>query len=400
MVINAIPVAKCSSHSATGRRGHETNGQNRRLCPYHGEIRRPCISNAVVLNASHFQRFRARSFLATLFQVWASSTMATPPSFFSTPAIDHAIAGLGAGTVAVLCVQPLDLLRIQLQVATSSPVSKNPLVTIWSSLSKIKSEHGVRGLYRGVGTNVVGNAASWGAYFWFYAAIKSKVFNSPDPRAPAPPMTNLIASAEASVITALLTNPIWVVKVRVFTTQPGQPGAYRGLWHGLTSIYRHEGWRGLYKGTSLALLSVSNGAIQFVAYEEMKRVCFEQQRKRLGSNSRPGDARLSNTTYTVISAAAKLIAMTSTYPLQVVRSRMQNHATTHLYPTIPVCISRTWREEGVKGFYRGLATNFIRVLPNTCVTFVVYENLAWLMRRAAIMRPGGRKDGLGKVTKS
>lgn len=31
----------------------------------------------------------------------------------------------------------------------------------------------------------------------------------------------------------------------------------------------------------------------------------------------------SNTTYTVISAAAKLIAMTSTYPLQVVRSRMQ-----------------------------------------------------------------------------
>ncbi|ELU37358.1 hypothetical protein AG1IA_08621 [Rhizoctonia solani AG-1 IA] len=120
------------------------------------------------------------------------------------------------------------------------------------------------------------------------------------------------------IITALLTNPIWVVKVRVFTTQPGQPGAYRGLW--------------------------------------------------------------------AISAAAKLVAMTSTYPLQVVRSRMQNHATMHLYPTIPLCISRTWRDEGIRGFYRGLATNFIRVLPNTCVTFVVYENLAWLMRQAALSR--------------
>ncbi|QRV72241.1 mitochondrial carrier protein [Ceratobasidium sp. AG-Ba] len=317
--------------------------------------------------------------------------MTTPPSFFPTPAIDHAVAGLTAGTVAVLCVQPLDLLRIQFQIATSSPVSRNPLVTIWSSLNKIKAEHGVRGLYRGVGTNVVGNAASWGMYFWLYAAIKRHVFDAPDPRAPAAPMTNLIASAEASVITALATNPIWVVKVRMFTTRPGQPGAYRGLWDGLSSIYRIEGWGGLYRGTSLALLSVSNGAIQFVAYEELKRVCFEQKRKRaalVDTKYIPGDDRLSNTTYTIISAAAKLIAMTSTYPLQVVRSRMQNNATTHLYPNIPACITRTWREEGMRGFYRGLATNFVRVLPNTCVTFVVYENIAWLLRRAARARMG------------
>ncbi|KAF8604466.1 mitochondrial FAD carrier protein [Ceratobasidium sp. AG-I] len=326
--------------------------------------------------------------------------MAAPPSFFPTPAIDTAVAGIGGGTAAVLCVQPLDLLRVQLQVATSSPVSRNPFVTIWSSLNKIKAEQGVRGLYRGVGTNVFGNATSWGMYFWFYAAIKSTMFDSPDPRAPAPPMTNLLASAEASVITTLLTNPIWVVKVRMFTTRPGQPGAYRGLWHGLSSIYRAEGWPGLYRGTSLALMSVSNGAIQFVAYEELKRWCFEQKRKRIavdGAAYGQGSDKLSNTTYTVISATAKLIAMTSTYPLQVVRSRMQNNATAHLYPTILTCITRTWREEGPRGFYRGLATNLVRVLPNTCVTFVVYENLSWLMRRAAEARKGRERETVSTV---
>lgn len=64
----------------------------------------------------------------------------------------------------------------------------------------------------------------------------------------------------------------------------------------------------------------------------------------------------------------------------------QNNATTHLYPTIPQCIKRTLAEEGVRGFYRGLGTNLVRVLPGTCVTFVVYENLAWLLRTTAARR--------------
>ncbi len=46
-------------------------------------------------------------------------------------------------------------------------------------------------------------------------------------------------------------------------------------------------------------------------------------------------------------------------------------------------MKRTFAEEGVRGFYRGLGTNLVRVLPGTCVTFVVYENLAWLLRTTA-----------------
>lgn len=94
----------------------------------------------------------------------------------------------------------------------------------------------------------------------------------------------------------------------------------------------------------------------------------------------------SNTTYTIISGISKLFALSLTYPYQVVRSRIQNNATAHLYPTIPACIARTWREERFRGFYRGLGTNLVRVLPGTCVTFVVYENLAWLLKTSARRR--------------
>lgn len=107
---------------------------------------------------------------------------------------------------------------------------------------------------------------------------------------------HLLAASESGAATALLTNPIWVVKTRMFTTSASTaisstgaspphaaatartgsaaspaPTAYRGLTHGLRDIWRHEGLRGLYKGAGLALVGVSNGAIQFVAYEELKR---------------------------------------------------------------------------------------------------------------------------------
>lgn len=71
-----------------------------------------------------------------------------------------------------------------------------------------------------------------------------------------------------------------MVKVRLFTTPPNDPSAYRGLWHGLVSVAKTEGLRGLYRGTSLALFGVSNGALQFMAYEEMKKWGFGRMKKR------------------------------------------------------------------------------------------------------------------------
>jgi len=90
------------------------------------------------------------------------------PSFFPTPALDHAFAGIGAGTAAVLCMHPLDLLKVRYQVENTPRhhTSFNPLRQMYASLVEIKSKDGVRGLYRGLSANVAGNAASWGLYFW------------------------------------------------------------------------------------------------------------------------------------------------------------------------------------------------------------------------------------------
>ncbi|KAJ3006466.1 hypothetical protein NUW54_g3928 [Trametes sanguinea] len=291
------------------------------------------------------------------------------------------------GVVAVLCMHPLDLLKVKFQVATDKPKGGIGRA-IWNSLKDIQARDGWRGLYRGVGANIAGNASSWGFYFLFYHMLKQRASGG-DPNYKLSPGAYLLCSAEASAVTAIMTNPIWVVKVRMFTTAPKDPNAYRSLWHGLSSVYRQEGMAGLYRGTTLALFGVSNGAIQFMVYEELKRWGFERKKRQFAKAGREyttADDKLSNTAYTLMSGASKLIALASTYPYQVVRSRIQNNRTAHLYPTIPECIKRTFAEEGFRGFYRGLGTNLVRVLPGTCVTFVVYENLAWLLRSTAARR--------------
>lgn len=113
-----------------------------------------------------------------------------------------------------------------------------------------------------------------------------------------------------------------------------------------------------------------------------------------------------------MSGGSKLAALIVTYPYQVIRSRIQvsppmllivsfphrmwhaqNNTTSHIYPNIRTCIRRTFASEGMAGFYRGLGTNLVRVLPGTCVTFVVYENIAWLLRMVAVRRDERRRDG-------
>lgn len=378
-------------------------------------------------------------------QVVASTSAipATTLSFFPTPALDHAFGGITAGAVATVCMNPLDLIKTKFQVDTSPrpltfrqadikgkgravdvPPARSSAIRGWryyalggrigndmiGALNDIVKADGWKGLYRGLSPNVAGNSASWGLYFLFYTMIKERMSasdTSTDPDTGGPRKLSagqhLLAASESGAITALITNPIWVVKTRMFTTPqsaaatiasgtaPGKaPEVYRGLWHGLVSIYRTEGVRGWYRGAGLALFGVSNGAIQFMAYEELKKWRTSVAARKLQSESATRVdttmIKLSNAEYASMSGVSKVAAILMTYPYQVIRSRVQNHATSHIYPNVATCIKLTYKQEGVRAFYKGLGPNLVRVLPATCVTFVTFENVSWALKGLARRR--------------
>ncbi|KAH9171558.1 mitochondrial carrier domain-containing protein, partial [Lactarius sanguifluus] len=174
---------------------------------------------------------------------------------------DHVFAGIGAGTVAVLCMNPLDLLNVKFQVSTRGPkggIGRG----IWRALCDIHAIEGWRGVYRGLSSNVAGNAGSWGYYFILFNQLERRTaVDAPDNLSVS---QYRLFSAGASAVMAILTNPIWEVKVRTITAPPNSPAAYCGLrsaflCHSVLGFIFAE-W----------CLGQAGSVLQFMAYKQSK----------------------------------------------------------------------------------------------------------------------------------
>lgn len=145
----------------------------------------------------------------------------------------------------------------------------------------------------------------------------------------------------------------------------------------MRQIYHTEGISGFYRGLVPAIFGVSHGALQFMAYEQLKNLRLHSTHDKFhkfGTAEKITSPVLGNVDLLGLSSLSKLFAGSITYPYQVVRSRLQTYEARLLYRGALDAIRQIWSREGIVGFYKGLGPNLFRVLPSTWVTFLVYEN--------------------------
>ncbi|GAB2279509.1 Folate transporter 1, chloroplastic [Dionaea muscipula] len=129
------------------------------------------------------------------------------------------------------------------------------------------------------------------------------------------------------------------------------------------------------------LFLVSHGAIQFTAYEELRKVAASFKSERNKSNA--ADEVLNSVDFAFLGATSKVIAILFTYPFQVVRARLQQRPGvdgTPRYADGWHVVKETARFEGVRGFYKGIMPNLLKNVPASSITFIVYENVLKMLK--------------------
>jgi len=169
-----------------------------------------------------------------------------------------------------------------------------------------------------------------------------------------------LASGVSGILTAVFTNPIWVIKTRMLSTSRKSPGAYTSITDGTRQIWRSEGIKGFYRGLLPSLFGVSHGAIQFMAYEKLKTWRASNRAGQSvkdmmtdGAAVRKENATLSNLDFLTLSAVSKIFAGGITYPYQVVRARLQVYDAKERYGNARDVMRQVYLKEGLGGFYKG-----------------------------------------------
>jgi solute carrier family 25 folate transporter 32 len=344
------------------------------------------------------------------------------------------VAGACSGIATTAMLHPFDCVKTRFQVhegrgaaggaggAGAGAHSVKDVVPKYSStlnaFRTILRQEGARALYQGVPTAMLGSGIAWGMYFMLYEKGKAFVrqrkcdeahgeehglnrvgaagagMTAAERSKKLPPWQHMLCGSAAGVCTVFMTNPIWLIKTRlqlqVLRSEKdrlGLPKAaaataaragkgvvggrgevyYRGFLHAVRTIVRDEGPMALYKGLVPALFLVSHGAIHFTIYEELKS---------LSANYRE-DGQMGRFDPLVLGAASKAVASTVTFPYQTVKARMQRRVVEGELPFKGMwdCTVRTWRGEGWRGFFKGLAPKTWQIMPQAGMTFFLYETI-------------------------
>ncbi|CAD6986027.1 unnamed protein product [Tilletia controversa] len=293
-------------------------------------------------------------------------------------------------------------------------------------MRKIWVEDGFKGFYRGLGPTIFGYLPTWAIYFSVYDTCKDTLASTLHLNYGHSEFVNhIVAAMAAGAASTVCTSPLWVVKTRFMlqSSTDANGKRYRHTGDAFVQIWRTEGWRGFYKGLLPSLFGVSHVAVQFPLYEQFKvwarasrRRTLEEERGIISSGSGSGsgwrgggasdsvsgngsssssktasssssrisleeEAALPSSTILVCSSTAKMVASVATYPHEVLRTKLQMQPKT---PAAAATMARATdasgnacrtiaREEGIRGFYRGMTVNLVRTVPNSALTILTYE---------------------------
>ncbi|KAJ2352622.1 hypothetical protein GGF43_003712 [Coemansia sp. RSA 2618] len=262
-----------------------------------------------------------------------------------------------AACAANFFTHPLDLLKVRLQTMHGAGGGLAAVVRA------VYAERGVLGFYNGMSAAVLRQMTYSMARFAAYEELKKRM-SSADGTLPFYRMA--LAGVAAGAVGGVCGTPADIVLVRL-QNDGALPAAqrrnYRNALDGLVRIARAEGAGGLFKGAApnVSRAMLMTGA-QLCSYDAFKELLLAT--RYFGENL------LLHFSASLLSG---FVATTITSPFDVVKTRVMNAQKGSPYRNLVQAMVLIVREEGVRALYKGWTPSFVRMAPQTILTFIFLE---------------------------
>lgn len=282
------------------------------------------------------------------------------------------VAGGLAGAVSKTVIAPGDRVKIIFQVDPTRQFSLQQALHVARNIVK---EGGVLALWMGNGATmlrVVPYAAiTFMSFEQYHSILRHAIVGSEHP-IPGENQTmavtcRFLSGALAGATSTACTYPLDLMRARVAAHAGGQYNKqYPSYLIAFQQVVKKEGWRSLYGGLLPTLVGIMPYAgSSFACFETIKHYLVHYQ--NLHSDKEiPAWQRL------IAGGFSGLMAQSFTYPLDIVRRRMQ--VLPGRYRGITHALSEIYREEGVrKGLYKGLTMNWIKGPIAVATSFTIND---------------------------
>lgn len=183
------------------------------------------------------------------------------------------------------------------------------------------------------------------------------------------PVISLMCGALAGITSVSFTYPLDIVRTRLSIQSASfeslktvKPPQLPGMWATLAIMYKTEGGvRALYRG----IIPTISGVAPYVGTSFMTYGILRRFLTKPGEDGPRAGRKL------IAGAVSGSIAQTCTYPFDVLRRRFQINTMAGMgyrYNSMWAAVVQILKDEGPRGFYKGLLPNLLKVGPSMAVS--------------------------------
>ncbi|KRX11212.1 Mitochondrial carrier domain [Pseudocohnilembus persalinus] len=294
--------------------------------------------------------------------------------------------GTIGGIVSVIVGHPLDTIRVRIQTSTSK---NNGMI---KQLNKAIKYEGFLSLYRGLASPIVGvpffNAINFGTFGMFKHLLnieeqqvaqnyqdQLKIINKGLEKDQIKKI--FISGLLSGLVQSFICSPIEYFKLvmqmdtidRHNKQSRHSINLKQGSWGVAKFIYYNQGFIGLFRGLLPTIMrdTPSFGAY-FVAYEYAKNQ-FEQ---KFANKNNINEISFFSSLFG--GAVAGVAAWSSTYPFDVIKTRIQMDYEGRKYTGMINCFAKSLKQEkNISFLFKGYKETIIRAIPVNAILFLGYE---------------------------